>query len=125
LSKITDQEVKSFLREFKTLIRTRHFHVVPRYDNNQALIALGINRKKQKKLLLELGKLNYSSGPKRDVDRNGEVWIFGTTINTTEIYIKLKIIYHPSGNKAKCLSFHPAEEPLTYPLRPEKTTFET
>jgi len=125
LSKTSEQEVKNFLRELKSLIRNGDFFVVPRDENNQGLISLGITGKNRKKRLLGLGKLDYSSGPKRDIDRIGEVWIFGITINTTAVYIKLIIVFHHKGNKAKCLSFHPAEEPLSYPLKPEKTKPDT
>ena len=125
LSKTSEQEIKNFLWEFKYLIRNGDFYVIPRDENNRGLIALGITVKSQKKRLLELGKLDYSSGPTRDIDHSSEVWIFGIAINTTEVYIKLKIVYRHTGNKAKCLSFHPAEEPLSYPLKPEKTKPDT
>ena len=120
MTDITKDDVRAFLREFKSLIKSHGFFVINRDDNLLGLFALGINEKARKKSLLSLNVLNYSSGPKTDEDQQGCVWIFGTTISEKEVYIKLKIVQRKHGNKAKCISFHPAERPLTYPFCPEK-----
>lgn len=113
-------DVKDFLREFRSLIKSNTFYVINRYENIEGLIALGITEKIRKKELLSLNVLNYSSGPTPDEDRPGDVWVFGKIIRSNEIYIKLKIVSLSRGNKAKCLSFHPADSPLSYPFCPEK-----
>ncbi len=115
----TKDRVRTFLREFKSLINNRYFYVVNRDYNIQGLLALGITKKIRKKELLSLNVLNYSSGPTPDEDRPGDVWVFGKIIRSNEVYIKLKIVSLSRGNKAKCLSFHPADSPLPYPFLPK------
>jgi hypothetical protein len=112
------EEVSRFLKELKEIItQGRGLDVVPRTPNNQALIELGITETIRKEIILGLSVQNYSSGPLPDRDRPGEVWIFGTHIEQTEIYIKLKITSIGSVQVAKCISFHKAEGSLFYPLR--------
>jgi len=52
---------------------------------------------------------NYHSGPDPDRDKPGYIWVFHTTLNKQEIYIKLKIADTGKKRFVKCLSFHPAE----------------
>lgn len=44
-------------------------------------------------------------------------WVFGKHVEGTEVYIKLKLT---RTEAPKCLSFHPAERALRYPLRKKK-----
>ena len=78
---------------------------------------LGLTRKTVELEILSLSVVDYSSGPKADRDRAGEVWIFGKAINEHEIYIKLKIVEIEETKIAKCISFHEAEFSLTYPFK--------
>lgn len=117
-------DVKDFLREFRSLIKSNTFYVINRYENIEGLIALGITEKIRKKELLSLNVLNYSSGPTPDEDRPGDVWVFGKIIRSNEVYIKLKIVSLSRGNQAKCISFHPAKRTLIYPFCPENNNTE-
>jgi len=60
---------------------------------------------------------NYYDGPKQDRDRPGKVWEFGKKIDGNEIYIKLKIAEVNNEKLAKCISFHKANSPLSFPLK--------
>ena len=56
---------------------------------------------------------NYLSGPEDDLD-TGEadcIWKFVITINSIEIYIKVK---NEAPDRLKILSFHEAERPIKY-----------
>lgn len=124
MSVTTKDEVRAFLREFRSLMKNSDFYVINRYENIQGLLALGINEKIRKNELLSLNVLNYSSGPTPDDDCSGVVWILGKIVRSKEVYIKLKIFQQARGNKAICLSFHLAERKLTYPFCPEKNQSE-
>jgi len=80
--------------------------------------SLGLTRGNCKDEILALSVLDYSLGPQPDLNRSGEVWVFGKSISGLEIYIKLKIVETPSSEAAVCLSFHIAERPMAYPLKP-------
>jgi len=82
---------------------------------------LGLTKHNRREAILGLTVLDYSSGPELDHDRPGVVWIFGTTIRSIEIYIKIKIVEGEFRDQAVCLSFHPAESPLDYPFRENKS----
>jgi len=121
LTDTTKDAVRAFLREFKSLIKSRDFHALDyRYENDQGLIDLFITKKIRKQELKLLNVLNYSSGPYPDHDQPGNIWVFGKEVRGTEVYLKLKISERPYGNKAICISFHPAERPLIYPFCPER-----
>jgi hypothetical protein len=47
----------------------------------------------------------------------GEIWEFGKRIGGNDVYIKLKIAQVGNDKIAKCISFHKAEFPLSYPLK--------
>ncbi len=62
-----------------------------------------------------------AKGPDDDRDRPGKVWVFGRHIEGREVYgWKLKLATVGKEVIAKCLSFHPAEFPLCFPLRSKK-----
>ncbi len=114
--------IVQFLVEFKELAQQK-LYVANRIENTQALIDLGLTFTDRLNVLLSLSVEDYSVGPVADRDRSGDLWIFGVTINHVEMYIKLKIVaYEECGTKrhvkqAKCISFHPAIEPLDYPFK--------
>lgn len=118
----TKDKVRALLREFRSLVNSKDFYVIDRYENIEGLIALGITEKIRKKELLSLNVLNYSSGPTPDEDRRGKVWIFGKIVRSKEVYIKLKISQQSRFNKAICISFHPAVKSLSYPFLPDKNS---
>ena len=118
-----EHQVKNFLNEFKQIVTSgRGLDIVPRAINMDAMIELGITKEILRDTILALQVTNYSAGPEPDRDRPGEVWIFGTQIDETEIYIKLKIAEIKTLDIgtlriAKCISFHKCDEALSYPLR--------
>lgn len=108
-------EIRAFLAEFKRCLHC-HFHFVGREKNLAALAEVGLTTTHAKQIIAALAPEDYCSGPDPDRCLTGNnVWVFGTTINNREFYIKLSDDF--SGDYAKCLSFHPAEQPLHYPLR--------
>lgn len=107
-----------FLKEFKKIVsQSGNFYVVNRKKNRDALIELGLTRKNRKDEILTLSTTDYCSGPKPDKDMQGEIWEFGRRIGGKDIYIKLKIAQVGNDKIAKCISFHKAEFPLSYPLK--------
>ncbi|WP_027360416.1 type II toxin-antitoxin system MqsR family toxin [Desulforegula conservatrix] len=114
-----DQKHKAaseFLKEFKKIASSRGIDVVPRRENNSALIEFGLTEKNRKEEILKLTSANYYRGPEADRDRPGEIWEFRMDIDDIEVYIKLKIadVEGTDGTKiAKCLSFHKAKFPMS------------
>ena len=107
-----------FLKEFKKIVsQSGNFYVVNRKKNRDALIELGLTRKNRKDEILSLSTTDYCSGPKPDKDMPGEIWEFGRMIDGNDVYIKLKIAQVGNDKIAKCISFHKAEFPLSYPLK--------
>lgn len=115
----SEPQINSFLTDLKQIVTTgRGLDLIPRAETNQTIRNLGLTRKTVTLEILSLSVINYSSGPKPDKDRPGEVWIFGKEIKGHEIYIKLKIAEVNSIKIAKCMSFHEPEYPLKYPHQP-------
>lgn len=108
-------EVRTFLRKFKSLLAAKNFHLVERDKTDQTLIKLGLTRKNMRDELLGLTVLDYCSGPDPDLNKPGNVWVFGKLIEDQEIYVKLKVVEIEAFDEALCLSFHIAEKPLKYP----------
>ena len=81
---------------------------------------LGFTKKNCRDEILSLSVENYYDGPKPDVNRQGVVWEFGKKIDGDEIYIKLKIAEVGTEKLAKCISFHKANSPLSFPLTGKK-----
>ncbi|MDP1716176.1 MAG: hypothetical protein Q8L41_15675 [Anaerolineales bacterium] len=95
----------------------RGLDIIPREENNQTIIELGLTRKNIEKEILELTAQDYCSGPEEDHTRPGVIWKFGKNIMQREIYIKLKIAEIGSEKIAKCISFHKANHRINYPLK--------
>ena len=116
-------EVAQFLSQFKLASAGQRPVVSKRPKNLQTLIDLGLTLNEQASIIFSLTPEDYVSGPESDFDRPGFVWVFGIKVAATEIYIKLKIAeYTPIDTsipvrQALCLSFHPADRPMNYPLK--------
>lgn len=105
-------EVTKFLKQFKQAIDNSGIHFIPRQVNRDGIAKLGLRVVDVREVIISLKYENYSSGPENDKDSSsGEVWIFGTIINSQNVYIKVKL----DKGVAKCLSFHPAEFPIKQP----------
>lgn len=76
-----------------------------------------------KKILNSLVVEDYSSGPCLDDKRLGrsDVWKFGKTVeldgDEIELYIKTAFGCRADGMGCVCVSIHPSEHPLSYPLK--------
>lgn len=113
------EKVAKFLKEFKKIATTgRGLDLIPRAENITCLAELRITKKNQKEEIMNLTVDDHCEGPEPDKDRPGEVWLFGKRISGKEVYIKLKIAQVGKETIAKCLSFHPARHPLSFPFKP-------
>lgn len=116
MAKPTTADVFRFLTEFKTVAEEKGIDFIPRAEFIEALASLGFTKRNCKDEIFGLSVENYCNGPEEDRDRPGHVWVFGKLIEGKEIYIKLKIAKVGERTIAKCLSFHPAEFPLCFPM---------
>lgn len=69
----------------------------------------GLTIQDVKDTILSLTCADYISGPEKDRDAHGSVWIFKKELENKIIYIKLKIETNNNEQKLKCLSFHEDE----------------
>lgn len=114
-------EIRDFLLQFKKIVVTgRGLDIVNRRENMDALAKLGFTKKNLREEIMTLSVENYCQGPEPDRDRPGDILVFGKQIGSEEIYIKLKIAQVGEEKIAKCLSFHAANFPLSYPFRAEE-----
>jgi hypothetical protein len=110
-------EVEAFLHAFHA--RMKVFDVLFRDDrekNTIALAVLGITRDQRKQVLRELLATDYCEGPIQDWDGGPDLWVFGKALRGTDLYIKVTLGFTRTGDVV-CISFHPAEHPLQFPLR--------
>ena len=90
---------------------------VPRQKNIEGLKSLGITMKIARELLQSISIENYVSVPELDRDKGTQdIWVFGITVGQVEVFVKIKMYQVQGTAKCKCLSFHPAERPLSYPF---------
>lgn len=119
----TRQAVKRFLEDYRDLIAHWKPYISPRDKNQAVLIELGLTLKDQWRILQELSVEDYVSGPEEGRTRRSQMWVFGVTVKSVELYIKLQILEyvpkdtHELVRTPVCISFHPAERPLRYPLK--------
>ncbi len=112
----TRESVIQFLAAWKSASRI-FIDFVPRQKNIEGLKNLEITIKIARELLQSISIENYVSGPEIDRDKGTrDIWVFGLTIGRIEVYIKIKMFQVQGTAKCKCLSFHPAEQPLSYPF---------
>lgn len=63
---------------------------------------------------------DYSEGPLDDrLYGMASMWVFGKMYKNVEIYIKISM--GMPGSQVICISFHPAEYPIRYPFKKEKS----
>lgn len=112
-----ESEIKSFLSDFKQKMKI--WDVIFRDDrgkNFKTLSELEIRSIDRKKVLEELDVTDYGGGPFEDTLYKGsEMWVFGKMIKNREVYIKISL--GEAGSNVICISFHLAENKMTYPLR--------
>lgn len=113
----TKAEVQSFLNQFHTKMKI--YGIIYRDDrgkNTKALETLEIVPSFRKVVIENLLPEDYVQGPLVDeLNRSGDMWVFGKDIKGREVYIKIMI-----SNKSIqtiCISFHLAEHSMTYPFK--------
>ena len=111
------EQVKDFLTRFKA--KAQAFGIrfrIDRSKNFSALDELGINAEEREKIVLGLTPEDYYRGPHENtLNKDGELWEFGHKIKKKEAYIKLA--EGETDKSPVCVSFHPAEREITYPLK--------
>ncbi len=117
----TRRDVAEFVVQFRAAVDFGQRSIRGRQKNTQGLIDLGITEGMAWEEVKQLGPDDYVAGPMPDdTDESKKVWVFGTVINGTEAYIKLRLARVPGKQHvyhAVVWSFHPAEHTLNYPLR--------
>jgi len=116
------EEIEQFLKIFKSCWDG---NVVPRLDekNDETLTILGITPKHRAEEIKKLRYTDYFNGPSpdHDGDPDKEWWEFGLRVKGHKIYIKIRIYKKEKGGYgAKCMSFHIAEEKITYPFKEKR-----
>lgn len=87
-----------------------------RGKNSQALLDLEITPEYRKEVLKKLEVNDYSEGPLlENLYKGSDMWVFGKIVKQREIYIKITL--GVCGAQVICISFHPAEFPMEFPLR--------
>jgi len=115
-----ESAIRSFLLEAKLVIQQsyqdswRWSFSTLREKNVNTLTELEMTLEDVKKEILSLSVLDYCSGPTKDPEIKGDLWIFGKIIRGKEVYIKLKLSGDQHGRMVRVLSFHIAGKPLTY-----------
>ena len=112
-------QVEKFLAEWSATVRRSGATFIPRENNIQTMLMLGLGKLELEGVLSSLRPDNYSRGPEPDdgAGREGEIWVFGTELQNREVYIKIKLVEADGEKSPICLSFHFAEFVMTYPLR--------
>jgi hypothetical protein len=112
--------VSAYLQAFKAKMAV--WGVLFRDDrgkNTMALLELGLTPAGRKEVLMSLVPEDYCKGPRKEVLYGGQdMWEFGRTVQNQEVYIK--ITEGLEGAQVLCISFHPAERPMVYPLKSSK-----
>ena len=126
--KIPVQDVEFFLKEFKARMASKGVIIIERRENLQGMFDLEINPETRLKVLKSLEASDYYRGPSTQSGWLGEAWEFGKVVNSKEAYIKVSMgVAKTAGQPGQegvavhqpviCISFHPAEKPITYPFK--------
>ncbi len=110
-------EVEQFLNEFKQKLKIFQILFLDnRKKNTVAYLGLEITPARRRVIIEQIETLDYSQGPLDDnLFGNASLWVFGKTINNTEIYIKISM--GKPNSQVICISFHKAEHPMKYPFK--------
>lgn len=114
---VSRKSVSDFLQQMKDKIRVFGIVFRQRQKNTQALASLDIKPFERNNHIMSLQPEDCFSGPNADTydESNPDYYEFGKDIKGQNIYIKVSI-----GKKDKpvdCMSFHPAERAIKYPLK--------
>lgn len=110
-------DVQGFLNQFNAKMKV--FGIIYRDDrgkNRETLEELEIVPVYRRIVIESLTVEDYVQGPIIDeLNRLGEMWVFGKDVKGREVYIK--IMLGCKGSQTICISFHIAEHPLSYPFK--------
>jgi hypothetical protein len=110
------EAVQEFLLDFRGIVTLHGLIFVDRKDVTKNFSSLGLTESLAREEILDLSVSDYSEGPLADHNNlEGHVWIFGKKIEGKETYIKLKIYGPTKQRRAKCMAFHEAKYPMSYP----------
>lgn len=114
---ITKDQVEAFLKEMRGKIRFFDVAFRPRDKNLETLAELDIIPADRIDFLHKLTYENYKSGPNKDTydTRKPNYYEFGIEVNGFEVYVKVSLGL--PNKRVDCMSFHKAENPITYPLK--------
>ena len=114
--RLSEDELSHFLTSF--LEKKLRFGIIffDREKNLQALLNMEITAKRREKVIDSLEVRDFFRGPQRDRVHEGQFyWEFGKEYRGQEIYIKLSL--GRPEEAVWCMSFHPAERKIHYPLK--------
>lgn len=114
-------EVNSFLLTMKNALQRHNnsnwtFSTI-RNKNMDTLADLGKQVQDVREVLLSLTPDDYCQGPFEDRGIEGQLWEFGKTVDSKEIYIKIKLSEDKRDRCVRVLSFHYPERPIYYPFK--------
>ena len=110
----SEQEVESFLRQFKPKFSLWGIIFLHRDKNVEALKLLGITPQAREEIIKEIDINDYIETI-QDACSFGDMWVFGKDYDGTELYIKISM--GSSSNSTICITFHTAEFPLKYAFK--------
>lgn len=114
---VTKEEVNAFLEQFN--VKTQIFGIRFRDDrgkNRETLLQLDITPVQREVIVKNLLVQDYVEGPVVDeLNKTGEMWVFGKDVKGREVYIKITLGYE--NGQTICISFHIAEHPMDYPFK--------
>lgn len=114
---VTIDEVKAFLEQFN--VKAQVYGIRFRDDrgkNRETLFQLDITPFQREVIVKNLLVQDYVEGPVIDeLNKSGEMWVFGKDVKNREVYIKITLGY--DNGQTICISFHIAEYPLKYPFK--------
>ena len=111
-------QVREFLSKFHEYMKIWDvIFLDERGKNFKSIAALEISPRQRLEVLAKLSVEDYSEGPLAELVHGWtDMWVFGKVVKSVEIYIKITL-----GLKEKpkciCISFHPAERPMSYPFK--------
>ena len=113
----TKDDVQCFLDQFHSKMKI--FDIIYRDDrgkNKRTIEELEIIPSYRKVVIENLLVEDYVEGPVIDnLNKFGEMWVFGKDVKGREVYIKIMI--SNLNGQTICISFHLAEYPLNYPFK--------
>lgn len=110
------QDVEQFLASFHSATQSG-IYFIDRKKNFEFLLLHGMSDQDRKDVIANLCVEDYFSGPELDKDFPHQppcIWKFCVTLEGVEIYIKLKLVKDGSIMRAKGLSFHEPEHPISH-----------